>query len=137
MEGGFIIFNSMRWQLFCRLHWQLRLCFIACLIQTVCGQFRYSIPEELKKGYFVGNIAQDLGLNVGQLRAGRARIVTGDSIQYTEPKTDKGVWVVSERIDRKQLCGDFTPCSFTFEIISEKPIELHSVTVEMLDVNDH
>ncbi|XP_041741980.2 protocadherin gamma-A6 isoform X6 [Coregonus clupeaformis] len=137
MEGGFLIFNIMRWQLFCRLHWQIRLCFVACLIQTVCGQIRYSIPEELKKGYFVGNIAQDLGLNVGRLRAGRARIVTGDSIQYTELKTDKGVLVISERIDREQLCGDFTPCSFTFEIILENPIELHSVTVEILDVNDH
>ncbi|XP_029547588.1 protocadherin gamma-C3-like [Salmo trutta] len=124
MEGGFIIFNIMRWQLFCRMHWQLRSCFIACLIQTVCGQIRYSIPEELKKGYFVGNIAQDLGLNVGRLRSGRARIVTGDSIQYTELKTDKGVLVVSERIDREQLCGDFTPRSFTFEIILKNPIEL-------------
>uniref|UniRef100_A0A674AJU9 Cadherin domain-containing protein n=1 Tax=Salmo trutta TaxID=8032 RepID=A0A674AJU9_SALTR len=120
----FIIFNIMRWQLFCRMHWQLRSCFIACLIQTVCGQIRYSIPEELKKGYFVGNIAQDLGLNVGRLRSGRARIVTGDSIQYTELKTDKGVLVVSERIDREQLCGDFTPRSFTFEIILKNPIEL-------------
>lgn len=61
---------------------------------------------------------------MGRLRAGRARIVTGDSIQYTELKTDKGVLVVSERIDREQLCGDFTPRSFTFEIILKNPIEL-------------
>uniref|UniRef100_A0A6Q2Z9C5 Cadherin domain-containing protein n=1 Tax=Esox lucius TaxID=8010 RepID=A0A6Q2Z9C5_ESOLU len=118
-------------------HCNIWICFIACLIQTICGEIRYTIPEELKKGSFVGNIAQDLGLDVRRLLAGRARIVTGDSIQYTELKTDKGMLVVSERIDREELCGEITPCSFTFDIILENPIELHRVTVEIVDVNDH
>ena len=106
------------------------------LLQTE-GQIRYSIPEEMKKGSLVGNIAQDLGLDLKRLRSGRARIVTGESIQYTELKTDKGTLVVNERIDREQLCGDVTPCSFTFEILLESPMELHPVTIEVLDVNDN
>ncbi|XP_075959786.1 protocadherin beta-15-like [Anarhichas minor] len=65
-----------------------------------------------------------------RLRSGRARIVTGESIQYTELKTDKGTLVVNERIDREQLCGDVTPCSFSFDLILENPMELHHVTVE-------
>ncbi|XP_014186812.2 protocadherin gamma-A3 [Haplochromis burtoni] len=101
------------------------------------AQIRYSIPEELKTGSLVGNVAQDLGLDLKRLRSGRARIVTGESIQYTELKTDKGTLVVNERIDREQLCGDLTPCSFTFEILLEKPMELHPVTIEVLDVNDN
>ncbi|XP_037398912.1 protocadherin gamma-A3-like isoform X18 [Pygocentrus nattereri] len=44
---------------------------------------------------------------------------------------------MKERIDREQLCGDITPCSFSFEIILENPIELHRVIVEITDVNDH
>ncbi|XP_042371740.1 protocadherin beta-11-like, partial [Plectropomus leopardus] len=103
----------------------------------VAGQIRYSIPEEMKKGSLIGNIAQDLGLDLKRLRSGRARIVTGESIQYTELKTDKGILVVNERIDREQLCGDVTPCSFSFEIILENPMELHHITIEVLDVNDH
>ncbi|KAM9413760.1 protocadherin gamma-A3-like isoform 16-T16 [Salvelinus alpinus] len=91
----------------------------------------------MKKGSLIGNVAQDLGLDLKRLRAGRARIVTGESIQYTELKTDKGILVVSERIDREELCGDVTPCSFSFEMILENPMELHRVTVEVLDVNDH
>ncbi|CAB1436856.1 unnamed protein product [Pleuronectes platessa] len=91
----------------------------------------------MKKGSLVGNIAQDLGLDLKRLRSGRARIVTGESIQYTELKTDKGTLVVNERIDREQLCGDVTPCSFTFEILLESPMELHPVTIEVLDVNDN
>uniref|UniRef100_A0A3B4UH98 Cadherin domain-containing protein n=1 Tax=Seriola dumerili TaxID=41447 RepID=A0A3B4UH98_SERDU len=101
------------------------------------GQIRYSIPEEMKKGSVIGNVAQDLGLDLKRLRSGRARIVTGESIQYTELKTDKGILVVNERIDREQLCGDVTPCSFSFEMILENPIELHRITVEVLDINDH
>ncbi|KAM9356597.1 protocadherin gamma-A3-like [Symphorus nematophorus] len=103
----------------------------------VGGQIRYSISEEMKKGSVIGNVAQDLGLDLQRLRSGRARIVTGESIQYTELKTDKGILVVNERIDREQLCGDVTPCSFSFEVILENPIELHRITVEVLDINDH
>uniref|UniRef100_A0A3Q1C6R4 Cadherin domain-containing protein n=1 Tax=Amphiprion ocellaris TaxID=80972 RepID=A0A3Q1C6R4_AMPOC len=98
---------------------------------------RYSMPEEMKKGSVIGNVAQDLGLDLKRLRSGRARIVTGENVHYTELKTDKGILVVNERIDREQLCGDVTPCSFSFEMILENPIELHRITVEVLDINDH
>uniref|UniRef100_A0A3Q0S3T0 Cadherin domain-containing protein n=1 Tax=Amphilophus citrinellus TaxID=61819 RepID=A0A3Q0S3T0_AMPCI len=101
------------------------------------GQIRYSIPEEMKKGSVIGNVAQDLGLDIKRLRSGRARIVTGDNVHYTELKIDKGILVVNERIDREELCGYTTPCSFSFEIILENPMELHPITIEVLDVNDH
>uniref|UniRef100_A0A8C8GD08 Cadherin domain-containing protein n=1 Tax=Oncorhynchus tshawytscha TaxID=74940 RepID=A0A8C8GD08_ONCTS len=113
------------------------LIFLLYISHIVSGQIRYSIPEEMKKGSLIGNVAQDLGLDLKRLRAGRARIVTGESIQYTELKTDKGILVVSERVDREQLCGDVTPCSFSFEIILENPMELHHVTIEILDINDN
>uniref|UniRef100_UPI003AAFA87E protocadherin beta-15-like n=1 Tax=Centroberyx gerrardi TaxID=166262 RepID=UPI003AAFA87E len=111
--------------------------FSVFFISTVDGQIRYSIPEEMKKGSLIGNVAQDLGLDLKRLRSGRARIVTGENIQYTELKTDKGILVVNERIDREQLCGDVTPCSFSFEIILENPIELHPVKILIQDQNDN
>uniref|UniRef100_A0A8C4H4V9 Cadherin domain-containing protein n=1 Tax=Dicentrarchus labrax TaxID=13489 RepID=A0A8C4H4V9_DICLA len=114
-----------------------RLLFILCLSHIASGQIRYSIPEEMKKGSLIGNVALDLGIDMQRLRSGRARIVTGESIQYTELKTDKGTLVVNERIDREQLCGDVTPCSFSFDLILENPMELHHVTVEVLDINDN
>ncbi|XP_069387768.1 protocadherin gamma-A7-like [Paralichthys olivaceus] len=130
--------GGVKWRLFGRSRgaayvFMLQLIFI---LQTE-GQIRYSIPEEMKKGSLVGNIAQDLGLDLKRLRSGRARIVTGESVQYTELKTDKGTLVVKERIDREQLCGDVTPCSFTFEILLESPMELHPVTIEIQDQNDN
>ncbi|PWA25061.1 hypothetical protein CCH79_00020950, partial [Gambusia affinis] len=104
---------------------------------VVSGHIRYSIPEEMKKGSLIGNVAQDLGLDLKRLRSGHARIVSGESIQYTELNADKGILVVNERIDREQLCGDTTPCSFSFEMILENPMELHQITVEITDINDH
>uniref|UniRef100_UPI0037E97D3A protocadherin gamma-A5-like n=1 Tax=Semicossyphus pulcher TaxID=241346 RepID=UPI0037E97D3A len=98
------------------------------------GQIRYSIPEEMKKGSLIGNVALDLGIDMQRLRSGRARIVTEESMQYTELKTDKGTLVVNERIDREQLCGDVTPCSFSFDLILENPMELHHVTVEVVKI---
>ncbi|XP_037117184.1 protocadherin gamma-A3-like isoform X11 [Syngnathus acus] len=106
-------------------------------LNATLAQIRYSIPEEMKKGSLIGNVAQDLGLDLKRLRSGRARIVTGDNVQYAELRVDKGLLVVHERIDREQLCGDVTPCSFTFEILLESPMELHPVTIEVLDVNDN
>ncbi|KAK2904154.1 hypothetical protein Q8A73_010811 [Channa argus] len=49
-------------------------------LQVVSGQIRYTIPEELKRGSLIGNLAQDLGLDDQRLRSGRARIVTRQSI---------------------------------------------------------
>ncbi|XP_078117493.1 protocadherin gamma-A7-like [Sander vitreus] len=125
-----------KWRSYCRLIWPFLL-FLWCLSHIVSGQIRYSIPEELKQGSLIGNVAQDLGLDVQRLRSGRARIVTRQSIQYTELKSDKGVLVVDERIDREQLCGDVTPCSFSFEVILENPMELHPVKILIQDQNDN
>ncbi len=117
--------------------WRVVFIMAAFSISNINAQIRYSVPEEMKKGSLIGNIAHDLGLDFQRLRSGRARIVSGDSTEYVELKSDKGILVVKERIDREQLCAETTPCSFTFEIILDNPMELHHVTVEILDVNDH
>ncbi|XP_026214097.1 protocadherin gamma-A3-like [Anabas testudineus] len=128
----------LRWRSFYGLRRHIGVVLVLLhVVNMVGGQIRYSIPEEMKKGSVIGNVAQDLGLDLKRLRSGRARIVTGENIQYTELKTDKGILVVNERIDREQLCGDITPCSFSFEVILENPMELHRITVEVLDINDH
>ncbi|XP_031159045.1 protocadherin beta-16-like [Sander lucioperca] len=135
---GSLTYMCSIWSFFYGMRRQIGLLmFLLHVVNMVGGQIRYSIPEEMKKGSFIGNVAQDLGLDLKRLRSGRARIVTGENIHYTELKTDKGILVVNERIDREQLCGDVTPCSFSFEVILENPMELHRITVEVLDINDH
>uniref|UniRef100_A0A8C1Y3K1 Protocadherin 2 gamma 28 n=1 Tax=Cyprinus carpio TaxID=7962 RepID=A0A8C1Y3K1_CYPCA len=98
---------------------------------------RYSIPEEMTRGSLVGNIVQDLGLDVKRLKSGRARIFTEDSREYIGLNVDKGTLVVKERIDREELCAQVSPCSLHFQIILENPMELHRIDVEILDINDN
>ncbi|XP_074504951.1 protocadherin gamma-A2-like [Sebastes fasciatus] len=106
-------------------------------LSSVFGQVSYSIPEEMAKGSFVGNIAQDLGLDVKRLKAGKARIYTGEGTEYIELNKERGVLVIKERIDREALCGQTTPCALDFQIILENPLQFYSVTVEITDINDN
>ncbi|NWI53498.1 PCDGK protein, partial [Calyptomena viridis] len=48
-----------------------------------------------------------------------------------------GALLVNERIDREELCGALSPCSISFEIVVENPLELYSGTVEIQDINDN
>ncbi|XP_029588099.1 protocadherin beta-16-like [Salmo trutta] len=114
------------------------LLFISVLsLSSVHGQVSYSIPEEMAKGSLVGNIAQDLGLDIKRLKSGKARIYTGDSAEYIELNKERGVLLIKERIDREALCGQTTPCALDFQISLENPMELYPVTVEITDINDN
>ncbi|XP_047209272.1 protocadherin gamma-A6-like isoform X43 [Girardinichthys multiradiatus] len=113
------------------------LLFISVLsFSAVFGQVSYSVPEEMAKGSFVGNVAQDLGLDVKRLRSGNGRVYSGDR-EYVELNTERGVLLVKERIDREALCGDTSPCALHFQIVLENPMEFYSVTVEIIDINDN
>lgn len=120
------------------LHWRWKVLF--CLVflwDFVHGQIRYSIPEELEHGAFVGNIAEDLGLDLNRLSARRFRIVSGSKKQYVEVNLENGVLFVNERIDREELCEQSLSCSFHLQVVIENPLELYRVEVEILDVNDN
>ncbi|XP_056151547.1 protocadherin beta-16-like [Lampris incognitus] len=116
---------------------QVLLFFSILSTRLALGQVSYSIPEEMAIGSLVGNIAQDLGLDVKRLKSGKARIYTGDSAEYIELNRDRGALLVKDRIDREHLCGQTTPCALHFQIILEHPMELFRVTVEITDVNDN
>ncbi|KAM9849709.1 protocadherin beta-16-like [Aulostomus maculatus] len=106
-------------------------------LRSVLAQVSYSIPEEMAKGSLVGNVAQDLGLEIKRLISGKAKIYTRNSDQYIELSREKGVLLVKERIDREALCAETTLCALHFQIILENPMEFYSVTVQITDVNDH
>ncbi|XP_030621311.1 protocadherin gamma-A4-like [Chanos chanos] len=115
------------------------LLFISILsISSVHTQVTYSIPEEMSIGSFVGNIAQDLGLDFKRLKSGKARIYTGDTDEYVELNKERGVLLVKERIDREALCGKTMPCALHLQIILDNPMELNvSVKIMIQDQNDN
>ncbi|XP_076595476.1 protocadherin gamma-A10-like [Chaetodon auriga] len=114
------------------------LLFISILsLRSVFAQVSYSIPEEMAKGSLVGNIAQDLGLDIKRLKLGNARVYSGDSREYIELSSDRGVLLIKERIDREALCGDTTPCAVHFQIVLENPMDNVTVKIMIKDQNDN
>ncbi|KAM8798895.1 uncharacterized protein ACNFOS_007602 [Eudromia elegans] len=98
---------------------------------------RYAIPEEARRGSAVGNVVADLKLDLGRLPDRRLRVVSGGSKKYFRVDLKSGALLVSERIDREELCGTVSPCSLSFEILVENPLELYSGVVEIQDINDN
>uniref|UniRef100_A0A9J7X584 Cadherin domain-containing protein n=1 Tax=Cyprinus carpio carpio TaxID=630221 RepID=A0A9J7X584_CYPCA len=116
-------------------------CALLFFVHFLCGaygQVRYSVPEEMTSGSFVGDIVKDLGLELKRLTTGKARIFTAGGREYVALDREKGHIVIKERIDRELLCaGAVSACSLSFEVILENPIELYRITIEILDVNDN
>nr|XP_020447287.1 protocadherin Fat 4-like [Monopterus albus] len=106
-------------------------------LASVFGQVSYSVPEEMEKGSLVCNVAQDLGLDLKRLKSGRARVHSGDSVEYIELDRERGVLLIKERIDRETLCGETTPCALHLQMILENPMELFRITIEVTDINDN
>ncbi|KAK1343392.1 LOW QUALITY PROTEIN: hypothetical protein QTO34_016172 [Cnephaeus nilssonii] len=98
-------------------------------------QIRYSIPEELAKNSVVGNLAKDLGLRVRDLPARKLR-VSGEK-EYFTVDPDSGDLLVSDRIDREQICGKKPLCILDFDAVAEKPLNIFHVAVVVQDINDN
>ncbi|XP_048459394.1 protocadherin beta-15-like isoform X8 [Rhincodon typus] len=116
--------------------WQLLYCVFSSWI-LVAGQIRYSIPEELQLGAFVGNIAEDLGLNVKELSPRNFRIVAGPNKRFFDVNLDNGILFVKETIDREQLCGSSLICVLSIEAVIENPLNVYRIEVDILDINDN
>nr|XP_020860675.1 protocadherin alpha-3-like [Phascolarctos cinereus] len=101
------------------------------------GQVHYSVLEEAKHGTFVGRIAQDLGLEVGELVSRLFRVVSKGRRDYLEVNVQNGILFVNSRIDREELCVRSPVCSIHLEVIVEKPLQVFHVEVEIKDINDN
>ncbi|XP_077433296.1 protocadherin alpha-12-like isoform X26 [Vanacampus margaritifer] len=107
------------------------------LWKRALSEIRYSIPEEVKDGTAVGNIAKDLGLDISSLVDRRFRVVSESNEAFFEVNQHNGVLYVSKRIDRDDSCQGSGACLFELKVIVESPLEIHYVVIEITDVNDH
>lgn len=116
----------------------LLLCVVSLyLCQGASGQIRYSVPEESKKGTFVGNIAKDLGYDLNTLAERRFRIVSGSKDNLLQIDQDNGALYVNGDIDRESMCDKNTQCFINLKVAVDTPLEIHYVEVEIVDINDH
>ncbi|KAM8910650.1 protocadherin gamma-A11-like isoform 19-T19 [Spinachia spinachia] len=114
------------------------LAFILLAIHPINGDLSYSIPEEMKRGSVIGNIAKDLGLDLLRLSTRKARIDAEDnSGKYCGINLNTGDLIVQERIDREGLCAKKASCLLKQELVLENPLELHRITIRVQDINDN
>ncbi|XP_058141984.1 protocadherin gamma-A6 isoform X9 [Dasypus novemcinctus] len=100
-------------------------------------QIRYSIPEELEKGSFVGDIATDLGLEPRELAERGVRVVSRGRTQLFALNPRSGSLITAGRIDREELCAQSARCLVNINILVEDKLNLYPVEVEIMDINDN
>ncbi|XP_001377899.1 protocadherin gamma-A12 [Monodelphis domestica] len=116
---------------------RILLCFLlGSLWETGAVQIHYSIPEEMEKGSFVGDIAKDLGLEPHKLSERGARIVSGGK-QHFALNVKSGSLITAERIDREKICLGISSCLLNVEILMEDKVKIYGLEIEVMDINDN
>ncbi|XP_006777019.1 PREDICTED: protocadherin gamma-A4 isoform X7 [Myotis davidii] len=110
---------------------------LGALWEIRAEQIRYSVPEELEKGSFVGDIAKDLGLEPPELAERGVRIVSRGRTQLFALSPRSGSLVTAGRIDREELCDRSPTCVVSLEVLLEDKVKIFGVEVEIIDVNDN
>ncbi|XP_016157050.1 PREDICTED: protocadherin gamma-A12-like isoform X2 [Ficedula albicollis] len=105
--------------------------------EAAWGQLRYSVPEEMPKGSFVGDVAKDLRLQLPELSHRGMRILNKGRTQYFALDGKTGHLVTAERIDREQLCRLVEKCALRCELIVEGEMQVYRIEVEITDINDN
>ncbi|XP_076148852.1 protocadherin alpha-8-like [Alosa pseudoharengus] len=117
--------------------WQCLVLFAAFLSgKGSLAQIRYSVSEEHDRAV-VGNIAKDLGIDVRTLKERGFRIVSSSNNSLFTVNQSDGILYVNGKIDREGVCERSSSCLINLKTILENPLEIHYVSVEVVDVNDH
>lgn len=113
--------------------------FLLCvlLFGVSFGEVRYVLPEEMQRGSVIGNIARDLGMEVADLVARRSRVVAEGTRQLCELDTASGNLLISQRIDREELCAQAALCILQYQLLLENPLQAFSIVLNVADINDN
>ncbi|XP_061899351.1 protocadherin alpha-C2-like [Entelurus aequoreus] len=112
---------------------------LLCSIHRAASVTHYSIPEEMKEGSVVANLAPDLGLDVKTLNQRKMRLDIIANKKYLDVNKDTGELYILEKIDRENICPTKTSasCYLRLEVILENPVRIFNIEVEIMDINDN
>lgn len=120
-----------------KLKWWLHFLLFSLLFGVSFGEVRYVLPEEMQRGSVIGNVARDLGLRVTEFDARRARVVAEGTRQLCELDTASGNLLISQRIDREELCAQASVCILQYQLLLEDPLQAFSLVLDIADINDN
>ncbi|XP_023559815.1 protocadherin beta-12-like [Octodon degus] len=98
---------------------------------------RYSVVEEMEGNTFVTNIEKDLGLGQRELSRRGVRVISKGNKLHLQLNQETGDLLISEKLDREELCGHIEPCVLRFQVLLESPLEFFQAEVQIIDINDH
>ncbi|OWK49626.1 Protocadherin gamma-B1 [Lonchura striata] len=105
--------------------------------EAAWGQLRYSVPEEMPKGSFVGDVAKDLGLQLPALKDRDAHVFDTGRTRYFFLDLRNGHLSMMEQVDREEICAAVAKCVLSFDILVKRPMNIYKGEVEILDINDN
>uniref|UniRef100_A0A3Q3VNL2 Cadherin domain-containing protein n=1 Tax=Mola mola TaxID=94237 RepID=A0A3Q3VNL2_MOLML len=112
-------------------------CLLSLAGNVAASVNHYSIPEEMKEGSVIANLATDLGLDVKTLNQRKMRVDIIANKKYLDVNKDTGELYVVEKIDREYICSAKSSCYLRLEVILENPLRINNIEVEILDMNDN
>eukprot|EP00079_Xenopus_tropicalis_P009527 XP_002933685.1 PREDICTED: protocadherin gamma-B5-like [Xenopus tropicalis] len=117
--------------------WQVRFFILSLLYGAGYGQIQYSVQEDQKEGSVIGNIANDLNLNVQELSIRKFHIISRTKQQYIDVNLENGDLFIKEKIDRETFCGTEKMCLLNLKAVIENPLQIFTIKVEIEDINDN
>ncbi|XP_053769326.1 protocadherin beta-7-like [Desmodus rotundus] len=115
----------------------LLLCVFLGVSRAGAEPLRYFVAEETEGGTFLANLANDLRLGVGELAARGSRIISDQNTGLVLLNPLTGDLLLSEKLDREELCGPTEPCVLPFQVLLEKPFQIFRAELWVRDINDH
>nr|AAI63753.1 Protocadherin 1 gamma 32 [Danio rerio] len=109
----------------------------ALCFATHASELLYSTAEESKPGTIVGHLTKDLGMDIHMIVLRQMRIISESNDKYFNVDLTSGALVIKETMDREILCGGRLHCHIRIQISLQNPLEMHSVSIEIVDVNDN
>uniref|UniRef100_A0AAQ4RXB5 Cadherin domain-containing protein n=2 Tax=Gasterosteus aculeatus aculeatus TaxID=481459 RepID=A0AAQ4RXB5_GASAC len=121
----------------CKRYVLVLVTFFYLIRNTSTSVTHYSIPEEMKEGSVVANLATDLSLDVKTLNQRKMRLDIIANKKYLDVNKETGELYVVEKIDRENICPAKSSCYLRLEITLDNPVRIFNIEVEILDMNDN
>ncbi|KAM7320177.1 hypothetical protein ACRRTK_020620 [Alexandromys fortis] len=66
-----------------------------------------------------------------------AKVISKGNKLHLQLDRETGDLLLTEKVDREELCGHTEPCLLRFQVLLDNPLEIFQAELEVTDINDH